>query len=91
MIFRKQFKGLAIFLSIALVAPALALAGASSFQSAELQHFDGSGPALGGGTLNRSANSIQVRVTAAGLEATTVDSSASTGPVPGSTVKTRTS
>jgi hypothetical protein len=72
MIFHKQVKGLAIFFSIALITPALALAGANTFQSAELQYVNGAGPALGGGTLNRSANSIQVRVAATGLEATTV-------------------
>jgi hypothetical protein len=72
MIFHKQFKGLAILFSVALITPALALAGASTFQSADLQHWVGGAPALGGGTLNRSANSVQVRVTATGLEATTV-------------------
>ena len=72
MIFHKKIKGLALFFSIALVAPALALAGANTFQTAELQYVSGAGPALGGGTLNRSANSIQLRVAATGLEATAV-------------------
>jgi hypothetical protein len=71
MIFHKQFKGLALCFSIALIAPTLALAGASTFQSAELHSING-GLAVGGGTLNRSANSIQVRVTATGLETTSV-------------------
>jgi len=72
MIFRKQLKGLALSFSIALLAPALALAGANTFQTADLRHVIGAAPALGGGTLNRSANSIQVRVAATGLEATAV-------------------
>jgi hypothetical protein len=72
MIFRKQLKGLALCFSIALIAPALAFAGGSTFQAADLQYVNGAGPALGGGTLNRSANSIQLRVAATGLEATAV-------------------
>jgi hypothetical protein len=72
MIFHKQFKRLALCFSIALIAPALALAGGSTFQTADLQYVNGGGPALGGGTLNRSANSIQLRFTATALDATAV-------------------
>ena len=76
MIFHKQVKGLALCFSIALIAPAIALAGGGTFQYAELQNIpDLEGVprlAAGGGTLNRSANSIHLRVAATGLEGTTV-------------------
>jgi len=66
------FKGLALSLLVASMAPALAFAGGSTFQSENLRFFVGGAPTTGAGTLTRHADSIHLRVAATGLTATSV-------------------
>ena len=66
------FKGLALSLLVASMAPALAFAGDSTFQSENLRFFVGGAPTTGAGTLTRHDNSVHLRVSATGFDATAV-------------------
>ena len=65
-----NFKGLLLSLFIASLAPAVAFAGGSTFQSENRYFFNGGAPTTGASTLIRHAKSIHLRVTATGLSAT---------------------
>jgi hypothetical protein len=69
MTIKHKIKGLAVSLSIIALVPAVALAGAGTFQAVDAHFFGTTDPANGAGTLTRHANSIQLSVAMTGLEA----------------------
>lgn len=65
---KHRIKGLALSLSIMALVPAVALAGAGTFQAVDAVDFNTGVSVNGAGTLTRHANSIHLRVAMTGLD-----------------------